>query len=172
MSTLIVAGIMIGFILSISLLLIHIAKKQKRKRLSKLLNRFRDLAIQNDLSFSSQELLSDVMIGIDGLKKKLLIIDGINDQSFGEFVIDLNKITRCAVRKNYRIMNYQKLKTPEAHLQNIMLSFGFGDNDELYSIPFYKNTNDHEQEIPQLELKARHWETMIAKMIVPVRTEA
>src|SRR5689334_17409469 len=99
MSNLIVAAIIIGTITAICFLLITIANKQKNKRMNSIMKKFSNLGTTYNLSFSSQEVLGNVIIGLDGINRKLLILEINSVQT--DHVIDLHKVKHCTVKKYY-----------------------------------------------------------------------
>jgi hypothetical protein len=168
MSTLLVAAIIVGFIVSICFLLIGIHNKHKREAMSKILKHFSHLGSENNLSFSSQELLNHCIIGLDGVNRKILVVTK-EGSYYGSFIIDLNEIKTCTVKKIYGAIAGGDLKGRklEQYLEKIVLHF------EMYGKPsveivFYRNFDNHIYEVQELEKKAKHWETILSKMHMPL----
>jgi hypothetical protein len=169
MSTLLVAAIIIGSIAAICLVLISIHNKHNREAMDKLTNHFSQLGTENNLSFSSQEVLKHGMLGVDGIRRKLVAVTR-EGNAFGSFIIDLNLVKNCAVKKIYGTINAGDLKTRklDQYLEKIILEFDL-DNKPSLEIPFYKHLDNHLLEAAELEQKARHWETMLSKMKTEIK---
>ena len=85
MSTIIVAASLVSVIIFISLILVSINNKQRQKRVTELLDHFSKLGTENNLSFSSQEILENCIIGLDGIQRKLLILKKIDEHEYDLF---------------------------------------------------------------------------------------
>jgi hypothetical protein len=166
MSTIFVALILIAVVTSISLALVTISNRQRKKKTEKLLNWFSELGTLNNLSFTSQELLHNSIIGLDGLNKKLLILEN-HSEEHSWCVINLEEVETCNVKRLYQTTNAGSLKKPvmEEHLQKIVLRFGMKDGKTTTDVPFFAFSGNHITEIADLEQKAKHWETILCKMI-------
>ena len=57
-----------------------------------LFQRLRQLGIDNNVSFSGQELLKDCIIGFAGVHRKVFVLKQLDDTAFQSFVIDLNEV--------------------------------------------------------------------------------
>jgi hypothetical protein len=168
MSTLIVAIIIVGTIAAICLLLISIDNKQKHKHMNTLLNRFTESGTKNGLTLSSQEILNDVVIGLDGIRRKLLIQSESKEEAYSQ-VIDLDEVKSCSVIKHYGAINAGGLKNSklEQHLEKLVLHFDFDDGKLPFEIPFFRHIDNHIYLLPERERKAKHWETILSKMLQP-----
>lgn len=167
MSSLIIAAILLGFVAAICLLLIGIHKKNKQEAMNKLLNQFNQLATENNLRFSSQEILNHLVLGLDGINRKILVVT-VEDKNYRSFLIDMREVKNCSVKKIFGTIKAGDLKHHklEQYLEKIVLNF------ELYREPpveilFYRNIVNHIYEMQELEQKAKHWETVLFKMITP-----
>ena len=127
MSDLIIAGILIGIIVSISFLLIYIDKHSKRKRMNHLTNRFSELGSRYQVNFTSQAILKDEILGIDGVQRKLLILNTTDKNEMPHELIDLDELRHCSVKKLYGSINNGDLKNKklEQYLEKIVLCFEF-----------------------------------------------
>lgn len=170
MSTLFVAAILVGVIAAICLLLVSIDKKQKRNAMNELLRAFHQKGAEYKLSFSSQEILKDTILGLDGMHRKLLVLERAIDKTFSSCVIDLNGVQTCSVKKEYGTINSGELnvKNPEQYLKTISLHFVLY-NKPAVEIVFYNFIREHVHEIAERENKAKHWETILSKLLVPVK---
>jgi hypothetical protein len=168
MSTLIIAAIIIGSVIAICLLLINVHNKHNREAMNQLLKHFSQLGAENNLNFSSQEILKNGILGVDGVRRKVLVVTR-EDNFFGSLIIDLKEVRNCTVKKNYGTINAGDLKTRklEQYLDKIVLHFDLNDKPPV-EILFYKHFDSHIFEALELEQKARHWETFFSKMQTPL----
>ena len=166
MATILVALIVVASIIAIFIILVKMSKKQEKKRLAKMRHHFSQLGSEHHLSFTSQEVLRDRMIGFDGLNRKLLILEETKDH-YAENIIDLTEVKNCSVKKAYS--NVMAGSVPQRNmddfLQQIALEFVL-KNNTVVEFPFYKNTAHSIYEIKELEAKAKHWESMLSKLIL------
>ena len=100
MTTLFVAAILVGLVAAIFLLIVSIDKKQKRMALNQLLHAFHKAGSDQNLTFSSQEILSDSVIGLDGLKRKLFVLEREDGNVYNSLVIELNDVIHCSVKRS------------------------------------------------------------------------
>jgi hypothetical protein len=116
------------------------------------------------LSFSCQELLHDSIIALDGLKRKLLIAQKSDALKFSH-IIDLGQVRSISVKKIYRniIAGALRFKKMEDFLETMHLQFSF-KNDRIL-LPVYKSGAGSVNEVPDLEKKARNWQTLLSKLI-------
>ena len=167
MSSLIVAAILVGITVIICFLLVWIHNKEKRKKMDKLFERFRASAVENKISFSSQELLTDSILGLDGVGRKILILNKDQNGELEDVVINLDEIKNCSVRKVYgsiRVGELKKRKLNE-YLDKIVLHFEFANSKPPVEVCFYKHVDHSIYHLAELEQKARHWELVINKML-------
>ena len=165
MSTVIVAAILISVIVCISLFLVSLNNKHRQKTTTALLNHFRKLGIENDLSFSSQEILENCIIGLDGIKRKLLILNKIDNDKYESILLALDEVKGCSKKKIYRSVNIgtRKKEMFETQLDKIVLVFDFIDNREPVHVLFFDPSNNHILTMLDLEQKANNWETILYK---------
>ena len=165
MSTLIVAAIIIGTIIAICYLLITIANKQKNKRMNTIMKQFSRLGTNYNLSFSSHEFLGNVIIGLDGINRKLLILE--IDSMLRNKVIDLNEVKHCTVKKYYGSIKPGGLKSNkiESFLEKVCLNFELHKGMESNEIVFYNHIDNHAYQLSVLEQKATHWKEVLTKML-------
>lgn len=169
MSTIIVAAILVGSVVAIFLLLISIHNKHKREAMNSILKHFRQLAVENGLSFSSQELLHHSILGLDGVNRKILIVTK-EDNYYSSFIIDLDQVKTCTVNKIYGTIKAGDLpkNKMEQYLEKITLHFEVHGKAPA-EIVFYQNFNNHIYDSQELEQKAKHWEAILSKMQRPVK---
>ena len=166
MSTLIVAAILISVITGICLVLVSINNKHRKKAAYELLNRFSKLGTENNLSFSSQEILENCIIGLDGIQRKLLILKEIDKNKYDSILLDLNEVKRCTKKNIYTRVNIGTTKQEkfENHLDKIVLDFDFIDNRQPVQILFFEPVRNHIFAMLELEQKAKKWEAILSQI--------
>ena len=119
-----------------------------------------------NLSFSNYVTLSNKIIGLDVMKRKLLIAEKINGL-FRPYFIELNKVSVITVRKIYNSIKAGDLKKRriEEFLQSIRLQLEFENGENTIVLPFYERTIDDIHNLKWLESKARNWQMMLSKML-------
>ncbi|GAA4750355.1 hypothetical protein [Flavisolibacter ginsenosidimutans] len=174
MSTLFIVAIIIGVIAGVCVLLVSIDNKQKRTAMNDLLQRFSQLGSDHNLSFSSQEVLKDGVIGLDGMHRKLAVLQKRNEDGFHSNVIDLNDVKTCSVKRQYGTIGGSDLQTkkPEQFLEKIVLRFELANGGEPMEVMFYNHIDHVIYQIAELENKAKHWEAILSKMQAPVKKMA
>ena len=63
--------------------------------MKQIFNRISELGIMNNLRFSSQELLQNAVIALDGMQGKLLVINGIAKDKYDEALISPAESVSC-----------------------------------------------------------------------------
>ena len=172
MSSVFVAAILVGSLVAICLLLIGIHNKHKREAMNRILKHFSQLGTENNLSFSSQELLSNCILGLDGMNRKILVVTR-EDNYYGSFIINLDEIKSCTVKKVYGTIKVGDLKDHklEQYLEKIVLHFELHQKLPV-EIVFYKNLDNHIYETQELEYKAKLWAAILSKMQKPLKNIA
>lgn len=170
MTTISVAAIIIAFIAAVSLLLISINNKQKRIAMKQLLQRFHQLGSDHNVTFSSQEMLKDSLMGLDGLRRKLLIVRKDGHQ-FQSLVLNLDEVKTCSVKKQYGTIFSGDMPTNklDQYLEQIILHFELHPDQPPVEVLFYHHYLNHVFEIAELERKARHWEAILSKIVAPLK---
>jgi len=175
MSTLIVAAILLGIVTGICLLLITIDKRVKQKHMNQLLYRIQALGAKHQLTFSSQELLKNYVIGLDGVHRKLTVIHAPDTTKCDAAVVDLAEVKRCSVKKQYGTISGGALKQQklDSYLEQIVLCLELKDEKDTVEIPFYQAIANHAGESLELEQKAKRWEVILSKLVdTPVQKTA
>ncbi|WP_149697773.1 hypothetical protein [Chitinophaga sp. CF418] len=135
--------------------------------MKRLLDYFSRLGSKYNLSFSSQEVLMNCIIGLDGVQRKLLVLNGINSGALTEHVIDLNQVSNCSVKKQYGHIHVNGLKQRklEQYLENMTLHFKFMVEKQPADIQFFKQAENNISELSDLENKAEKWKVILSKML-------
>ena len=154
MSTIVVAAIILAVVLLFSFLFVYASKIHSKRKLVQSLDRFSKLGSAHNLSFTSQEVLTDKIIGLDGLNRKLLVVEE-KDKEFHSYIIDLGKVKTCSVKKSMN--NYSN---------HVSLEFYFKENEKPVSLCFYSSIVSSVYEAEALESKAKDWESMLSKLLI------
>ena len=152
--------------------LLSICRKEKRKRMNRLLHQFSELGSRYNLTFSSQEILHDCIIGLDGVNRKILVTRSAEDVISHSELIALSDVKSCSVIRQYGTIKSGELRVKklETYLERVALHFEREGNHPAIEIPFYQHRKNGLHELERLEKKARHWEMLLSKMIhVPVK---
>ena len=102
------------------------------------------------------------MIGLDGIKKKILVCDYANDQSF---IIELDKVKAVSLKKEYSDIKPGELdtRTIEEFLKSIQLRFEYSDKMEV--VTFYHRERDGINLRSWLQKMSRNWQIMLSKLV-------
>jgi hypothetical protein len=114
----------------------------------------------NNLVFCSQEILGDKVMGIDGIHRKVMILEKI-DRKYKASIWCLDEVKSCELKKSFSLSK---------NLNKIELQFGFKNNSTPASVTFYDQFVNSKREIVLLKAKAEYWKIMLSKMLV-YRTE-
>jgi len=167
MSTVLVAVIIISFIAAIVLVLVAINNRDRKQTTLELLSRFSDRAMESNLSFSSQELLENTLMGLDGIQRKLLVIKKFRADKYESLLIDLNEVKRCRKIQVYNSVSVGdgKKENIQNQLEKIVLEFEYLDGRTPTEIVFFEPLNNHILTMSELSEKAKKWEGIISKLL-------
>lgn len=121
----------------------------------------------NNLVFCSQEMLPNKVMGIDGIHRKIMIVEKI-DKKYTSSIISLDEMQSCELKNSYDSLASQNLKQLEIEnaLSKIELQFGSKNNERRTSITFYDQVINSRREIVLMKAKAEYWSAMLSKMLV------
>ena len=166
MSTIIIAAILVISTIGIFAIFASISTKNAKKRKKTLLKRLGKSGSEHGLSFSSQEILKNKIIGLDGLNQTLLIIELENANNV--ICVNMQEVKNCTVEKEYDsivIGNERKGKL-EPHLRSIGIKFSFKNTREPISVSIYDSNINSIYEMQELEAAAKNWEKTLSGMIL------
>jgi hypothetical protein len=169
MSHYLVASIIVLTIIVIPLIFVIMHNHQSKKGREKLLVFFSNMGAAYNLSFTGQEILYDKIIGLDEPRKKLLVVEE-NERKYDVCIINLYEVNSCKMKKNYTDMRRSDDKRDglEDYLNSIALEFSFKNGKAPVAVSFYKIENHSVYQVPELEMKIKHWESTLSK-ILPAR---
>jgi len=146
--------------------LIFIVMKHRSIRFDKIRYlQLSELGSKFSMSFSSHEVLGNKIMGLDGINRKLLVLEQTDGQSHS-CIIDLDQAKAITVKKIYRSIKAGELKKRriEEFLKTIQLQFEFGNGKEDIVLPFYESEIDNIYDLPGLERKIKNWQLILSKM--------
>lgn len=166
MSTIAISLIIVLFVIFLFVGFSYINNKQKKKAATMFVRRLRKSGAENNLSFSSHELLNGSIIGLDEMRLKLMILQQHDKDSYEWNIIDLQMVKNCSVKKLYKpfYTSNPKEKKNENYLDKIALFFEFTDNREPMEVIFYKHITNNIFEMQDLEHKAKKWESLLLQI--------
>jgi len=167
MSHLFIAVLIVLTVIGILLILVTMHNNQIKSGRNSMLSFFRDIAAVHNLSFTGQEVLRALVMGLDGPNKKLVIVEE-KDQTYDPQVIDLQEVNACRIKKVYTAIqsNNYKRNRPEDYLKSIALELDVKGQKSPVVVFFYKNEQNSIHEIKELETRVRNWEMMLSKMLI------
>lgn len=118
-----------------------------------------------NLSFSSHELLGEKIFGVDGIKRKVLVVEEKNGSS-SSYIIELDKVKSVSVKTVYDSIKPDDLrkKRLEEFLKTMQLQFEFEDGRDAVTLPFFENKKNSLADLPSLERKTKNWKMIFSKM--------
>ena len=124
-----------------------------------------ELSSRFSMSFSSHEVIGNKIIGVDGINRKLLVLEEADGRS-NSYIIDLDEVRAISVKKIYNGIKAGELKKRriEEFLKTIHLQFEFKNGNKDTAWPFYENEIDNIYDLRKLERKAKNWQMILSKM--------
>lgn len=149
------------FYSSLSLLTLY-SKKRKQHLLRKLSCH----GSANNLVFCSQELLKDKVIGIDGIHRKIMVLEKIKN-TFNSSIISLDEVHDCQLITKKTSLNQGNLTKFNRQFTTaiIELQFEFNNHAQSASIVFSDGIVNSKRELAFLKAKAEYWCLMFSKML-------
>lgn len=161
MSPIFITICLLAFITLVALQVIIFIKKRTNKK-EQLLLRLSKEGSANDLVFCSQEILCDKVMGIDGIHRKVMILEKV-DRKYKSCVLCLDDMQSCQLKKSFGFTK---------DLSKIELQFGFKNNHTPATVTFYDQLVNSKREIVLLKAKAEFWSIMLSKMLLRQQVEA
>lgn len=164
MSTILIAVLILLGTIVPTVLFTFISRRKQNKRLKTLIHSFSRSATGAGLNISSQELLKQKIIGLDGIKGFVLVHEFAEDNTV--IKINLSDVRSCIHQKEFDTVDVGTKKNPilKQHLRAIGLKFNFRDNSSTF-IAFYEAHINGIYEMQELTAKAKTWETMLSKLL-------
>jgi hypothetical protein len=165
MATVIITSILTSALVIMCLLFIAAENQRRQKELNTQLLRFSKAGSENGLIFSSQGILVDSIIGLDGIKRKLLVSN--REKANPYLIIDLTEVTGCCVQKGNDAGKQfdTELLTKKKKTDSVALQFEFANHRRPLKILFYSSKLYSPYSIKEMEQKAKNWQVMLSKLI-------
>ena len=118
-----------------------------------------------NLSFSSHELLDEKIFGVDGIQRKVLVVEE-NNGSNSSYIIELDKVKSISMKTVYDSIKPEELRKRrlEEFLKTIHLHFEFKDGREAVALPFFEHKKNNLADLPVIERKTKNWKMIFSKM--------
>ncbi len=118
-----------------------------------------------NLSFSSHEMLDEKIFGVDGIKRKILVVEEKNGSN-SSYIIELDNVKSISVKTVYDSIKPNDLtnKRLGEFLKTMHLQFEFKDGRDVVALPFFENKKNNIGDLPVLERKTKNWKVMFSKM--------
>lgn len=124
------------------------------------------LARKLNLSLTKEESLHNLLIGLDRIKRKLLLIRKVKGQ-FDCCVVDLNDVQHCSVKKVYGSIKPGDLQKKGLgyYLQSISLQVIFKNGAEPIAVNFYESRHHSIKQQSFLESSAKKWVQFVSELV-------
>lgn len=118
-----------------------------------------------NLSFSSHEMLNKKIFGVDGIKRKILVLEE-NNGSNSSYIIELDTVKSISMKTVYDSIKPDELRKRrlDEFLKTIHLQFEFKDGRDAIALPFFENKKNSIEDLPVIERKTKNWKMMLSKM--------
>lgn len=125
----------------------------------------RELSSKFNMPFSSYEVIGNKIISLDGINKKLLVLEEADGWS-NSYTIDLNEVKVISVKKIYSDIKAGELRKRriEEFLKTINLRFEFKNGNEDRTWSFYESEINKIYDLPRLERKVKNWQMALSKI--------
>ena len=139
-----------------------------KRRIQNLVRKLNKEGAANQLTFCSQEILHNKVIGIDGIHRKIMILEKRKDGYYSS-IISLDEVHECQLVTKSGSINSSHLKKlgPKNHSDTLELQFDFNNHTQPASIIFSEGMFNSKREFDFLKAKAEYWCTMFSKMLSP-----
>lgn len=124
-----------------------------------------ELGSIHNLSFSSYLETGNKIIGLDGIKRSLLVWETTRATE-KVYIIELDTIAAITVKKVYGSITPEELKHKEMEefLQRVELQFEYKNKNQSMVLPFYDSETNALSDLQKLERNAKNWQLILSKM--------
>ena len=128
--------------------------------------RLNELGAKMNISFSRHLVTGNTIIGIDGIRKQLLIVQG-NLKDTITWLLNLRSLKSVSIKKTYNSIPAGELDTKrfEDFLKSIDLHFEHNDGSDDTVITLYESGFDNAPDLRKLEKMVRNWQSVFSKLI-------
>ncbi|HET7119306.1 MAG TPA: hypothetical protein VFI29_22615 [Hanamia sp.] len=155
-------------VVSLFYVLIPFFTSTSKRRIENLVRKLNLEGAANNLTFCSQEILQNKVIGIDGIHKKIMVLEKKSDGYYSS-IISLDEVHDCQLVTKSGSINSSNLKKFSVTNQpsTLELQFDFNNHTQPASIIFSNGSINSKKEFAFLKAKAEYWCTMFTKMLSP-----
>lgn len=155
-------------VFSLFYVLIPFFESASKRRIENLLRRLSREGSANHLTFCSQEILQNKVIGFDGIHRKILILEKKKDAYYSS-IISLDEVHDCQLVTHSGSMTGGTLKKLDRvnYPTTLELQFDFNNHSQPASIIFSNGILNSKREFDFLKAKAEYWCVLFSKMLVP-----
>ena len=120
----------------------------------------------NNLTFCSQEILQDKVMGFDGLHRKIMILEK-NKGRYHSSIISLDEVNHCQLVTPEGAFDPVNCKNFSSKIRSgsLELRFEFNNPQQSASISFTNGLVNSKRELALLAAKAEFWSIMFSKML-------
>lgn len=120
----------------------------------------------NHFTFCSQEILQNKVIGVDGIHRKIMIIEK-KKEGYYSSIISLDEVHDCQLINNSEPINRGQLEKDggDASCNKLELRFDLINHTQPISIIFSNGIINSKREFAFLKAKAEFWCVMFSKML-------
>jgi hypothetical protein len=131
------------------------------------LRKLKELASRFKLLVFKKDVLGNMLIGLDLIKKRLVFLNQ-NNKKTNCTVVSLKNIKSCTLKKEYDSIESGGLKNKKLHeyLQSVFLELRFENNAKVMVLSFFEKQKDKLLNISELEAKAKEWQETISNLIL------
>ena len=155
-------------VVSLFYVLIPFFASTSKRRIENLVRKLSMEGAANHLTFCSQEILQNKVIGIDGIHRKIMILEK-KKEGYYSSIISLDDVHDCQLVTKSGSINSGNLKKFGAanHPASLELQFDFNNHSQPASIIFSNEMFNSKREFDFLKAKAEYWCIMFSKMLNP-----
>lgn len=153
----------VGLLFYVFLPFFTFTSKKKNHNLLRILSRE---GASYNLTFCSQEILKDKVIGIDGIHRKIMILEKKMNAYYSS-IISLDEVHDCQLVTRLGAINNDNFKNPgrKYNPSILALKFDFNNHTQPASIIFSNGILNSKKEFDLLKAKAEYWCVMFSKML-------
>jgi hypothetical protein len=164
MTSLIVLSILLVGLLYFGSMPFVVASTRKKK--IKLLRLLSAEGAANDLIFCSQEIFQNRVIGIDGIHRKIMLVEKIY-RDYRSSIISLDDVNDCKLITQHDSQKGQPLQNIGVEIESatVEIRFDFNNHSKPAFIKFGDGLIYSRKELEFLRAKAEYWCIMFSKML-------
>lgn len=166
-SAIIIAAIILIAITVFILLFRFLHQFFSKKDNNALYDAYSEYAIANEFTASSEVLINDTIIAIDGKKRSILVVKNEKELKPVFQLIALDDVKQCAVQEEYcnAMLGYGWNKKEDTYINNIHFKIDCKNKEKSVSILFYEYGKNSPLQLPIISRQARNLEILFNKLL-------